>query len=297
MMEETPVTTFVALWGFAAGIIFGITAQRTNFCTMGALSDIVFMGSYSRMRAWVLAIAVAMAGSQLMHILGFVDLGAAIYLTSNLGWLGAIIGGLMFGFGMTLAGGCGNKTLVRVGTGSLRSLVVALIIAISAYATLRGILGIPRLEFEAASMIDLGRFGLENQGIVGVLAFISGLDTTLVRPVLTGIIVFSLLAWCFKSEEFRQSRRDLIAGLVIGLLIPMGWYITGNIGNDDFDPVPLFSFTFVSPTADGLQYLMTFTGSTINFGIASIAGVIVGAFFAATATGEFRVETFVDAAI
>jgi uncharacterized protein len=295
-MEDTPITTIVAIWGFAAGIIFGITAQRTNFCTMGAISDAVFMGSFSRMRAWVMAVAVAIAGSQILHMTGTIDLGRAIYLTPNFGWVGAIIGGLLFGFGMTMAGGCGNKTLVRLGAGNLKSLIVAIVIGITGYATLRGIIGLLRVEFEAATMVDLSAHGLESQSMVEMLAAVVGMETDALRPVMVAVVVIAMLVWCFKSVEFRGSSRDIIAGLIIGLMIPLGWYITGNIGNDEFDPVPMFSFTFVSPTSDSVQYLMTFTGSTINFGIATVGGVIVGSFLAAKASGEFQIESFADAA-
>ena len=104
-MDELPIGMVVASLGFVIGIIFGATAQRTNFCTMGALSDIVFMGNWSRFRAWILAIAVAIILSQILHLNGTVDLNKSIYLTTNFGWAGAIVGGLMFGFGMTFAGG------------------------------------------------------------------------------------------------------------------------------------------------------------------------------------------------
>ena len=144
-MDEIPTGTLVAALGFALGIVFGATAQRANFCTMGAISDMVFMGDLNRFRAWMLAIAVAMLGSQALHQFGAVDLNESIYLTTNLGWLGAIVGGLMFGFGMTLAGGCGYKSLVRLGAGSLKSLVAAVMLGIFAYMTLRGIIGLARL--------------------------------------------------------------------------------------------------------------------------------------------------------
>ena len=197
---------------------------------------------------------------------------------------------------MTLAGGCGNKTLVRLGAGNLKSLVVALVIGVTAYMTLRGLIGLVRVEFEGLTMIDLTAFGLESQGLVDILAAAAGAESADLRPWIALASGAALLVWCFKDAEFRKSKRDLAAGLIIGLLIPCGWYITGVIGNDDFDPVPLFSFTFVSPTADGVQYLMTFTGSTINFGVATVSGVIVGSFLAAKLSGEFQIESFTDAA-
>ncbi len=292
-MEEISVGTIVALLGFALGGIFGATAQRTNFCTMGAISDMLLMGNWNRFRAWMLAIAVAMLMSQGLHAFEVIDLGESIYLTTNLGWLGAILGGLMFGFGMTLGGGCGNKTLVRLGAGNLKSLVVAVVLGIFAYMTLRGIIGLARVELETATNIDLsGSF--DSQGMPEVMAGLAGASVEVVRWVVTVIMAGFLLAFCFKDSRFRASRRDVAAGLIIGLLIPAGWYTTGVIGYDDFEPTQLASFTFVNPTGESLVYLMTFTGATVNFGIAVVGGVIAGSFVMAIATGTFRIESFSD---
>ncbi len=294
-MEEFEITTVVASWGFAAGLIFGATAHKTNFCTMGAISDVVFMGDYGRFRAWILAIAVAILGTQGLHETGMIDIGSSIYLSPNFGWFGAILGGLVFGFGMTMTGGCGNKTLVRLGAGNLKSLVVFLVMGIVAYTTLRGLIGLARVEWEAATNIDLAARDLEGQGIAQLLAALLGMEADSLRWPVTLIVVAGLLVYCFKDREFRTSPTNLAAGLIIGALVPLGWYITGVIGNDDFDPVPLFSFTFVSPSADSIQYLMTYSGATINFGIGTVGGVIVGAFLMALATRSFHFEAFTDA--
>ena len=294
-MEDFPVGQLVAIIGFGLGCVFGATAQRTNFCTMGGLSDIVFLEDWNRFRAWMLATAVAILGSQALHLTGQVDLGRSIYLTTNLGWAGAIIGGLMFGFGMTLAGGCGNKTLVRMGAGNMKSVVVALFIGIFSYMTLRGLIGLARLQLEGLTIIDLKARGLETQGLPDLLAAMTPVSPDTAGLAFTLLIAGGLLWFCLKSESFRTSGRDLAGGLIIGAMIPAAWYVTGIIGADDFDPQPLVSFTFVAPVGDGLQYLMTFTGATINFGIAVVGGVIVGAFIMAKGTGEFRIESFADA--
>jgi uncharacterized membrane protein YedE/YeeE len=294
-MEELPVSTVVGALGFGLGLVFGATAQRANFCTMGAISDIVFMGDWNRFRAWLLAIAVAILGSQLLHLSGVVDLNQSIYLTSNFGWAGAIIGGLLFGFGMTMTGGCGFRTLVRFGAGNLKSLVVALFLGIFAYMTLRGLIGLARVEIEGAANLDLAAAGLASQGIPDMLAAATGLGPELARWVVLMVFAGTLLWFCLKNAGFRASKRDLLAGLILGALVPVAWYATGVIGYDDFEPTPLASFTFVAPVGESLQYLMTFTGATINFGIAVVGGVIAGAFLAAKLSGEFRIESFVDA--
>lgn len=293
-MEEMPVTTLVGIAGFSAGIIFGATANKTNFCTMGALSDIVFMEDYSRLRAWLLAMAVAIIGSQAMHITGQVDLYESIYQTTNLGWLGAIIGGLMFGFGMTMAGGCANKNLVRIGGGNLKSIIVVIVMGIFAYMTLRGLVGLARVELEAISNIDLSEMGLGSQGMIDIAAMALGSEAESLRLGFTALFAGALLVYCFKDAEFRRQPGNILGGLIVGAMIPLGWWMTGVLGADDFDPTPLFSFSFVSPAGESIQYLMTFTGATINFGIATVGGVIVGSFLMAKLSGSFRIEAFSD---
>lgn len=289
---ELPVSTVVGGAAFAAGMVFGATAQRTNFCTMGALSDIVFMGDWRRFRAWMLAVAVAILATQGLHASSLINIDKAIYLTPNFGWFGAVLGGAMFGFGMTLAGGCGNKTLVRIGGGNLKSIVVALVLGVFAYMTLRGLIAVARVEMEALANVDLKARGFASQGLAELIAAPLGVAKETMRWVVAALIAGTLLLFCFKDAEFRGSPRDVVAGVIIGLLVAVGWAITGVLGNDDFEPTPLFSFTFVGPTADGIQYVMTFTGATINFGIAAVAGVIVGSFLMSLATKSFHLEAF-----
>lgn len=288
MIDGVSAKAVTVTGGLLAGIIFGAVAQRTHFCTMGAISDWVIMGDSRRFRAWMLALAIGLLGTQALWGLGVVDLDTAIYRTSNFGWLGAIVGGLMFGFGMVQAGGCGNKTLVRLGAGNLKSLVVFLVLAITAYMTLRGLFGPVRSWLEGAANITLP----VSQGIDALLGRLVGLPPDSLRVAFSLVIGVGAMIWCLKDQAFRKSGRQLVSGIIIGLLIPLGWFITGNLGQDEFDPIVPASFTFIAPSADTLQYAMTFTGSTINFGIAIVLGVIAGSFLMSMATGTFRVEAF-----
>ncbi len=204
-MDEIPVGLSVSILGFALGAVFGITAQRTNFCTMGAISDIVFMGSWNRFRAWALAVAVAMVGSQALHMTETVDLGQSIYLGPNLGRVGAIVGGLLFGFAMTLSGGCANKTLVRLGAGSLKWLVVAIFLGLFAYMTLRGLIGLARIELNALTALDLAAAGLDSQAIPELLAA-AGLPAPAARLATVAVLAGGLFWFCFRSPAFRASR-------------------------------------------------------------------------------------------
>jgi uncharacterized membrane protein YedE/YeeE len=281
-MEDLTVRSAVAIAAFAGGLLFGAVAQRTHFCAMGAIADLTLFGDGRRMRAWLLAIAVALIGGQFLEASGGVDLGDSFYRASDVIWLGALLGGLAFGFGMTLTGGCASRNLVRLGAGNLKSLVVLLVLAVAAYMTMNGLLASPRVRLEAIAGIASA-----DQGIAPLL----GLDGALVLlPAL--IAAGALLIFCFKDKNFRSSRKDVTAGLALGALIPLGWLITGVLGADDFEPEPLASFAFVAPIARSLVYLMTYPAAPISFGIAAVGGVLVGGFAAAKWAGDFRFEGF-----
>ena len=305
MMEWEPVYRVAAL-GFAVGVLFGAVANKTNFCTMGAVSDWVNIGSKDRLRAWFLAIGIAILATQALEARGLIDLDQAIYRTANFGWLGHIVGGFLFGVGMTLASGCGQRTLVRLGGGNLKSLLVMLLLGLTAYMTMRGLLALVRVTRAISSKgmpcnaievtnIDLTASDIPNQGIDTLVAQATGLDNASAATWIVAVILgLGLIAFAFAGKSFRRSFDNILAGVVIGLIIPAGWYITGVIGFDDFEPVRMESYTFIAPTGESLMYLLTFTGSTINFGVAAVFGVILGSFLYVILTGKFRLETFSD---
>jgi len=201
----------------------------------------------------------------------------------------------MFGYGMTLAGGCGSKTLVRLGGGNLKSLVVMLVVGLFATMTLKGLLAMERIAIEQATGISPARLGAADQSLPALLAGM-GLPAAVSRPLTVAVLAAGALVWCLRDAGFRAARGTVAGGLTIGLTIPAGWAITGILGADDFDPAPLASFSFIAPMGDGLIYLMTYTGSTITFGIAAVGGVIAGSFLAARLSGSFAVEGFTDTA-
>ena len=295
-MDELLVVHVVSLWGFGIAVAFGMIANKTQFCTMGALSDWVNFGSLTRFRAWLLAMAVAIALSQAMQLMGWIDLSTAIYRTPNFGWLGNSVGGLLFGIGMTLGSGCGQRTLVRVGGGNLKSLVVLLVLGITAYMTLRGLLAVVRIEVFQQTNWDLASYGLPDQGLPTLFAHMFGTEPWAVTVTVSALVVLTLLWFVFKDGAFRASGGNMLVGAALGLLVASGWYVTGVIGFDDFEPVPFESVTFIAPVGNAVNYLMTWTGSTIGFGVAVVFGILCGSLFYALASGGFRIETFSDRA-
>jgi uncharacterized membrane protein YedE/YeeE len=293
-LEEISPHIVASIAGAVIGVGLGAVVQRTNFCAMGAVSDVVVFQNWNRLRAWFLAMAVAILGTQLLSWAEMIDLGESIYLGSRLTWAAAILGGLLFGIGMVLAGGCGNRNLVRLGAGDLRSLVVVLVMGLSAGMTLYGLIAYLRVGFNDATALELADYGLASQALPDLVAALVGANAQSLQIFLALAVAFAFAAFCFSSVAFRQSPRNIVGGLLVGALVVAGWWATGVLAFDEFEPVSLGSLTFIAPVGDGVLYLMTFTGSSISFGIALVGGVIAGAFLAAVATGSFHLQGFAN---
>ena len=295
-MEDWSVVHKVSLLGFLGALVFGVIANKTHFCIMGSISDWINMGSRVRFRAWMLSIGIAILGSQAMVQLGWVDLDGTMYRSATFGLASFLIGGLLFGIGMTLGAGCGQRTLVRVGGGNLKSLVVLIVMAITAYTTLRGLLAPVRIDVFGPLAIDLEAQGITNQGIETILAHLIGVSAQWMTIAVTLVLGIGTVWYAVKDKDFRASGDNILAGITIGVLVVGAWYVTGVIGNDDFAPVPVEALTFIAPTGNTVNYLMTWTGAEINFGIAVVLGMIVGSFLYAISSGNFRVEAFANRA-
>lgn len=293
-MEELSPHIVASIAGAVIGVGLGAVVQRTNFCAMGAVSDLVLFQNWNRLRAWFLAMAVAILGTQLLVWAELIDLGRSIYLGSRLTWAGSIGGGLLFGIGMVLAGGCGNRNLVRFGAGDLRSMVVVLVMGLSAGMTLYGLIAYLRVELNDATALELADHGVASQGVPDLVAAAMGTEAGSVQLVLGLALAAAIAVFCFSSAAFRQSPRNIVGGLGVGALVVAGWWATGVLAFDEFEPVALGSLTFIAPVGDGVLYLMTFTGSSISFGIALAGGVIAGAFLAALASGSFHLQGFAN---
>jgi len=285
----------VAILGFTLALVLGAVASRTHFCTMGGISDWLNMGQRGRMASWVLAMGIAVAGSQLLELSGLVELKTSLYRTPNLGLAGYVIGGLLFGIGMTLAGGCGQRSLVRAGGGNLKAVVVVLIMGVAAYMTLRGLLGLLRLELIEPLSMELSDHGIQDQGLATIIANLLGIEAGMgLRSLVAFVVALLLIGWALKQKDLRESSDNMLSAVVVGVAIIGAWIVTGIVGVDEFDPVPVEGMTFIAPTGNMINYLMSFTGSTINFGIAIVLGLIAGSFLYSIVSRTFRIETFSD---
>lgn len=268
--------------GFGGGLALGWIGLRANVCVMGGITDILLMGDWRRFRTWLLAIAVAILGTEGLRVAGIVTLDGAPYLSPGFGWLAAALGGLLFGFGMTLAGGCAQRSLVRLGAGSPKALVVIAMIALFSYLTAEGALAPLRQALTGSTPIAAAS---SDQSVASLLATAFDLDRATLRTAIAALLGGTLLWLCFKSAAFRQSRRDVGAGIAFGLAVCFGWLVTGGLlaGADG----PPDSFNFMLPFADAARGFM-------GFGMTAIVGVVAGSFLAVAWPWRLRVEWFAD---
>ncbi|MBW7961063.1 YeeE/YedE family protein [Bradyrhizobium sp. BR 10261] len=279
-------TQLVTLAGLVIGLVYGAVGLLSGFCLMSSMRGWLAEGDGRLVRAYALAIAVAIVASQLLARSGMVDLGKSIYLQPTFSVPVLFLGGLLFGYGMVLSNGCGSRALVLLGRGNLRSFVVVIVLAIAAQMTLKGLIAPARITLVQASQITVGANSLPS-----VLATL-GLGEATSRVISAAVIVVALILFAFAHPPFRRSPGQIAAGVIVGLLVAGGWYVTGCLGADDFNPVPVTSLTFIAPIADSLQYAMLSTGLTLNFGIATVGGVFAGSLLTSLATGRFKLEGY-----
>ncbi|HTO64327.1 MAG TPA: YeeE/YedE family protein [Bradyrhizobium sp.] len=276
--------------GIFAGALLGIAGRAGRFCTLAMLEDAFFGSDTRRLKSFALAAAVALVVTQLLAGLGLVDLSRSIYLAPAIPLGGAILGGFMFGVGMALVGTCGFGTLVRIGGGDLRAVVVFLVLGISALAAMRGLTGFLRI-----ALVEPLSLRLPNGTTEGLDSLLSPLLGTLSRPASVTFAAIGLAAWSLGDGKLLKSPRLFLSGVAVGLAVAFGWFANGWLGNDDFDPARVASLTFVAPLGNTLLYIATFSGTRADFAIGSVAGVILGSFVAALFARGFRWEACDDA--
>jgi uncharacterized membrane protein YedE/YeeE len=302
MPELDALTTRVLGAAFLLSLAFGAIAQRTHFCTMGAIGDAVMTGDTTRLRQWALAAGVAMLGFWGLAALGEVDPTRTLYSGPRWTWLSAAVGGAMFGAGMVLASGCGSKNLVRIGGGNLKSVVVFVVLGLSAFATMKGITAVVRVatvdrlavEFDGPALVPAG------------LSQLAGVSLPFAGLVAALMLGGALVAWALTGPGFARDPDNLLAGLGIGALVAAAWWVSGSLGFVPEHPSTLEAsylatnsgsaeaLSFVAPIAYALDWLLFFsdTSKRLTVGIVSVAGVILGSAAAALALRRFRWEGF-----
>ena len=315
------------LWStFIIAIILGLVVSKTNFCTMGAVSDLVNIGDSGRLRAWILAATVALIGVVILEALGMVNVSSTLppYRGSEFQWGRYILGGVLFGIGMTFASGCGNKTLIRIGGGNIKSIFVFAIIAFVAYYMVDPYKELSATSYQLyfAPWLSQASISLDTpQDLGSIVGNWFDVDAMTMRIVLGSLVAIIALRYIFRDAEFRKSGDNIFAGVAIGLIVLLAWYFTSNVAvNSEDGAVSLTefygewdmmmdseagkpkngstnlqsqSFTFISPIGQVFGYVSSsFSSAFLTFGVVSVLGVILGSFIWALITRSFRVEWF-----
>ncbi len=313
------------LWStFIISVILGVIVNKTNFCTMGAVSDMVNMGDYSRFRAWLLAIAVAMIGVSIFEYLELVNVNETFpgYRGSQLIYVENILGGILFGIGMTFASGCGNKTLIRIGGGNIKSILVFIVIALIAYYMTNPFPDSDKTLYSVLFYDWVNPLAITLDGNQDIGALISSDNTKTMRLIAGLLVAAGMLFYIFKAADFRSSKDNILAGVVIGLIILTAWYTSSNIGitaddthyslsdyyaewdmlaeDDEGRPATgralnSQSFTFINPIGQTYGYIKDGLDSALlTFGLISVFGVILGSLLWSLISRSFRIEWFFD---
>lgn len=301
-IAELSSLTQQVLWAtFLLSMMFGAVVQRTGFCTMGAVTDAVATGDWTRMRQWALAMGVAMIGFGLLAWSGEVDPDRTLYASRRWLWLSALTGGFIFGFGMVLSSGCASKSLVRVGAGSLKALVVVLVVGISAFATLKGLTAVWRTATVDRVAIDFATSATLPAWAAQALSLQASLASLLAGLLVGG----ALVGWAVAGRDF-VGARNLLAGAGVGGIVVAMWWVSGHLGFIAEHPETLQetvlatnstraeALSFVSPIAYTLDWLMFYSdrNKVLTVGIVSVFGVILGSAVVAIAQRSFRWEGF-----
>lgn len=307
------ITTTVLLWAFGLAVVLGIFANKTNFCTMGAVSDWVNIGDTGRMRSWVFAMGLAILGVMGLGYFGLNDLSLVSqndtanppYLTSTFAWPRNILGGVIFGIGMTFGSGCGNKTLVRLGGGNIKSFFVIAAMGIMAYFMIfTDFSNDAFLQWMEPAFIDLSLSNIENQGIGSVIAHFVGSDPQTTTMIVAAVLGGLLVLWAFLSSDFRGSFDNILGGFVVAAVVVAAWWVTtGDLGQELLEEAEMMddrpfalgaqSFTFAQPSGHLIRWIeLGFDKSLFTFALVAGFGVVAGSFLYSLLFRKFRIEWF-----
>lgn len=273
-----------ALIGLVGGMVLGLAARIARFCSLGAIEDALHGGSNKRLAMWAIAIGTATLGSFWMFALGLFDFAGTFYHTQPFSPVLVTLGGLLFGYGMAIAGNCGFGALARLGGGDLRSFVIVLVLGISAYITLSGPLAPVRV-----ALLDATAVSLPEGGISGLLAGFG------IPPVVTGTFIgLAMLGVGLAQPDLRKDTSTLVWSALVGMAIVSGWAGTQWIATHGFDPADVVSHTYSAPVGETILFAMTASGGGLSFGVGSVVGVVLGALLGSFRMGHFRWEACED---
>jgi len=300
-INPASIARAVVFGGLILGLLLGLVGQSTRFCVRGAIADWMHLGKRERFAGWMLAVGVGAIGLQALAATGLVDATRTLAWSPRLAWASCIVGGLIFGYGMILADGCPQRSLVKAGSGSLRSAVVAVVAALAAVMTLRGVLAPVR-----ANLLDVWSVQLKGPQDLGtVVATATSMSSGALRWLLAGLVLAAALGYAWRSHR-KAVRQTWAAGIGVGLILIAALYVTGHHGFVAEHPETLEAawlgtqsnrpegLNFTAPLANALDLLTLWTDKATvpTFGVMLVLGVLLGSYASARLRREFKLEGF-----
>lgn len=272
--------------GFLLGGGFGVAARLGRLCLLRGLQQRLQCDAAApALRAFALALATAIGTTQYLVGMNEIDLSQAVLLRTEFAAGGLLIGGLLFGLGMSLARSCGARALVLLAGGNLRALVVLVGLGLAAQASLTGVL-VPLRQW-----LQVGQVRLDSASLPAYLAS-HGLAAEPALLLGAGLPFLALLFFALRGGLLRRAPGEAAMAVAVGALVTLGWWITSHVGVDEFDPVPPTSLSFIAPVAESLLYVQVAVGRAFSLGPAIMLGTLAGAGVTALATRNFVLEGF-----
>jgi hypothetical protein len=267
-----------------------------------AFRDVIFVNDTTLLRAWLLALVVAIIGSNGLEALGF--LGDDGLTRQTFAPIAAIVGGYIFGLGIVMAGGCGSGVLYKQGEGAFAAFVAMLGFGLSLIASYHGPLK-PVMQFLKSYKVPIGTGddAIANPALWDI-PWLGGPDY---KWIIIAVIVAILIPVILKGKPFgKQPKKGWswsLGGLLVGLVIIAAWWTSYQWGGR------ARGLSFSGPLAESMMFFLTGDSgakndqlfSIFNYGAISwsslyILGVPLGAYISAKALSEFKLTTPRDAA-
>lgn len=275
-MFLNPVNWSIA-GGLALGAVFGLVVWHQRMCLVAAVGNASLVRDYRYALAFVLAILVAITGTQLFELLHIVDISKTSYRGARFDWLGLSLGGVVFGIGAALAGGDAARIVVMAGQGSKAGWVAVFFFMLFATITQLGFIAGPREYSLSHNSITL------NGGDAGIAAILSLPKWLVLAVVDIGLIAFIVAKWKQHADI-----KLMIAGLILGLTVIGAWYTTGVLAYDDFNPRPATAITVSGPMWKIGNTLITGDSHPLDLQISFVIGLFAISFIASLLTRRLR---------
>lgn len=272
------VDWLIILVALLIGVAFGFVLQRGRFCMNSAFRDPLLMKDYKLLKGVGVALSVCMLGFGLLSLFPQISLAP-----KNLFLMPMLIGGLMFGVGMVLAGGCASGTTYRVGEGMMGSLVALIGIAIGVVMVQLGffteINGFMKSVTPGQDLVIGGDFSWIIMIIVGAV----GLGLLTIFVIVPHLKENKIETSELKDSIFKKPWNWWVAGIGVGLVACLTLGMTAILA-----PGKTAVLGITGYWANALRAVI---GNTpLVWGTFMVVGIIIGSFIAAKIAGEWKMR-------